>query len=387
MQALTEILYPYSVQEFLDEYWTRQAVLIFHARREKFERLFSWEKLTNLLNFHKIDYPELRLSLNGKVLDASENENLIQRCQEGATLIVNGVHRRIPEIATLTSQICYELGCGAQVNAYCSYPGKQGFSIHYDTHEVFILQIAGKKQWHIFPDTFKYPLSEHPSKNFPPPEEKPYLSGTLKPGDVLYIPRGHWHYAVAADEPSLHLTLGLHCQTGIDFLEWLVSELRQQEVWRQSLPLRTVTAPVEAQLNTLLQHLTKHLASENLPGDYIRYLDSLGKPIAKYSLPYQAGFNIFPDGINTRFSSKKFQRVQISELADANGYIIRISGKEITLKGITSTFAENAFTGESFSGNDVTNWLPDCDWDIDIVPLLSRLVIEEIIFVDTHSHS
>lgn len=384
MNSLINILKPYSLEEFLENNWTNKALFIRSEEQGKFKHLFSWEKLTYLLNFHEFNYPELRLALDGKVLDESENANLIERCQEGATLIINGVHKRIPEIAAFASEVKFALGYGVQVNAYCSWPGRQGFSSHYDTHEVFILQVDGRKQWYVFPDTIKYPLPEQKSSSFPPPEGEPYLSCILNPGDVLYIPRGHWHYAVALDEPSLHLTLGVHCKTGIDFLDWLVTELRQKEEWRKSLPLRMDTAPVSDRINTLIKDLNQHLADSHIDSEYLSYLDSLGKPIAKYSLPAQAGFNIFPNDAETRFKSPNFQPVRISELSNENGYKITTSGKEISLQGVPLSLIEKIFSGEYFSGNDILRWLPDFDWEIDIAPLLTRLVVEGIIFVDTN---
>ncbi|HEY9633346.1 MAG TPA: cupin domain-containing protein [Coleofasciculaceae cyanobacterium] len=387
MWSLVNILKPYSVEEFLKNNWTSKAVFISSEGHKKFNNLFSWEKLTYLLNFHEFDYPDLRLALNGKVLDESENANLIKWCQEGATLIINKVHKLIPEITAFTSEVKYDLGYSAQVNAYCSWPGKQGFSSHYDTHEAFILQVDGSKQWHVFPDTIKYPLSDQKSASFPPPEGEPYLSCTLNPGDVLYIPRGHWHYAVALENPSLHLTLGVHCKTGIDFIEWLVSELSKKEEWRKSLPLRTETAPINSHIDTLIQNLSQSIKTNNIGDEYIRYLDGLDKPLSKYSLPQQVGFNIFTKGTETKFKNAKFQRIGVSELSDGSGYRIIISGKEVSLKGVPSSLIENLFTGEIFTGNDVISWLPDFDWEIDIVPLLTRLVVEGIIFVDTTASS
>ncbi len=383
MRSLINILNPYSVEEFLKNNWTSKAVFISSEGHKKFDQLFSWEKLTYLLNFHEFHYPDLRLALDGKVLDKNDNANLIKLCQEGATLIVNKVHKLLPEITTFASEVKYDLGYGAQVNAYCSWPGRQGFSSHYDTHEVFVLQVDGKKKWHVFPDTIKYPLSEQKSASFPPPEGEPYLSCILNPGDVLYIPRGHWHYAVALDEPSLHLTLGLHCKTGIDFLEWLVNELRQKEAWRRSLPLRIETASVKVHVDSLIQDLNQYLAGSNIGQEYISYLDGLEKPMAKYSLPYQAGFNLFPQGTETKFTSPKFQQVRIVELSGDRGYKIIVSGKEVSLKGVDRSLIENLFTESPFTGRDVINWLPGFDWEIDIVPLLTRLVVEGIIFVDT----
>ncbi|MEC4817706.1 MAG: cupin, partial [Scytonema sp. PMC 1069.18] len=118
--------------------------------------------------------------------------------------------------------------------------------------------------------------------------------------------------------------------------------------------------------------------------EYISYLDSLSKPLATYSLPYQAGFNIFSQGTETKFRNSKFQRVKISELPDCSGYKVLVAGKEVSLKGVNISTVEKLFTTETFTGNDVISWLPDYDWEIDIAPLLSRLVTDSIIFVDTN---
>ncbi|MGQ4647065.1 JmjC domain-containing protein [Lyngbya aestuarii] len=383
MNSLINLLKPYSVEEFLNTHWTSKALFVPSGEKSKFAHLFSWEKLNYLLNFHQFKYPELRLALDGKVLDESKNKDITKLCQEGATLIVNQVNKFIPEIAAFATEVTYDLGYGTQVNSYCSWPGRQGFSSHYDTHEVFILQIEGRKEWHVFPDTFKYPLVDQKSASLTPPEGEPYLSCTLSPGDVLYIPRGHWHYAVALNEPSLHLTLGVHCQTGVDFLEWLIGELRQQEKWRRNLPLRLDKVPVESYLDSLKEDLDKYIYHNNIAHEYISYLDSLGRPIAKYSLPQQAGFNIFPQGTQTLFTVPALQRVTISELPEGNGCKIIVSGKEVSLKGVPRSFAETIFNKECFMGNEVMSWLPDYDWEIDIVPLLYRLVIEGIVFVET----
>jgi ribosomal protein L16 Arg81 hydroxylase len=381
MRSLANLLQPYNVQEFLDNNWTTKAVLIPSAGKENFAHLFSWEKLNYILNFHQLKYPDIRLAVGGKVLDETANENLIKSCRSGATLIINEVHKLIPEIAQFAAELKSDFGYPNQVNAYCSWPEKQGFSSHYDTHEVFILQVDGIKQWFVFEDTIKYPLKEQKSSSFPPPESEAYLSCILHPGDVLYIPRGHWHYAVACEEPSLHLTLGIHCKTGIDFLEWLVSELREQPEWRQSLPLRTKADAINTSVNNLISELHRYANSKNLADEYSSYLDSLGKPVAKYSLPHQAGFNIFPYGVQTKFRIPKFQRVRIHELSDGGGYKIVVAGKEVSLRGVTGKFMDNLFSTEFFTGEDVMDWLPDYDWEIDVVPLLSKLVVDGIIFV------
>ena len=59
----------------------------------------------------------------------------------------------------------------------------------------------------------------------------------LEKGDVLYVPRGHWHYAIAEDSVSLHVTVGITCRKGLAFLDWLSGELASEPVWRRNAPL------------------------------------------------------------------------------------------------------------------------------------------------------
>ncbi|NEP83130.1 MAG: cupin, partial [Okeania sp. SIO3B3] len=61
---------------------------------------------------------------------------------------------------------------------------------------------------------------------------------------------------------------------------------------------------------------------------------------------------------------------------------IIVSGKEVSIKGLSEKFVENLFSRETFTGKDVINLLPDYDWEIDIIPMLSKLVNQRIIFVE-----
>ena len=41
------------------------------------------------------------------------------------------------------------------------------------------------------------------------------------------------------------------------------------------------------------------------------------------------------------------------------------------------------FSRETFTGKDIINLLPEYDWEIDIMPMLSKLVSERVIFVES----
>ncbi|MEL7036102.1 MAG: cupin domain-containing protein [Cyanobacteria bacterium J06592_8] len=383
MKVLAKLLHPYPVGEFFDHHWTTQALRIPADEPHQFASLFSWETLNYLLNFSPLQYPDLRLALEGKVLDANEIQQLTHWLQQGATLIIDRVHEWVPDLAKWTAALRWELGYATQINAYASFPQKQGFSSHYDTHDVFILQIEGCKTWNVFSETLKFPLKDQKSVTLSPPEDPPYLNCMLSPGDVLYIPRGHWHYAVAGDTPSLHLTLGIHTKTGIDWLEWWANQLRNNEEWRASLPLPQDTVDLKQHLQQLSQSLSEDLIDSDRINEYIQYLNALGKPITKYSLPQQMGFNIFPQDQLTTFKTQPFQRVQIFDLPDVDSYRITTQGKEVFLTGVPRAVWEKLFQQSEFTGEEVLQWLPDFDWELDLVPLLTRLVQEGILVVES----
>ena len=118
MRSIASLLEPYNLQEFLDNNWASKAVVIPSEGKKNFAHLFSWEKLNYLLNFHPLKYPDIRLATGGKVLDESANENLMKSCQSGATLIINEVHKLIPEIAHFAAAIKSDFGYPNQVNAF-----------------------------------------------------------------------------------------------------------------------------------------------------------------------------------------------------------------------------------------------------------------------------
>src|SRR4029077_12022391 len=119
------------------------------------------------------------------------------------------------------TQLAAELGHPVQINAYVTPPDSQGFAAHYDTHDVFGLQISGSKRWTVHTPVIHDPLpgqvwEQHKSEVAARAAERPLIDTVLSPGDALYLPRGFLHSAVARGEVSIHLTVGVHPVTGYD---------------------------------------------------------------------------------------------------------------------------------------------------------------------------
>jgi Cupin superfamily protein len=304
--------------------------------------------------------------------------------RQGATLIVNGVHQRVPSVAKLAAQLRDDIGYETHINLYCSPADQRGFDCHYDTHDVLILQIEGEKKWFVYRETVLYPTSDIPSSKQMQPTEPPYLECVLKAGDLLYIPRGHWHYAVANEQPSLHLTVGIEPQTGLDWLRWITNDLQNNADWRQSLPMLEDDNQdgLEQQLLTLRQHLIETLQQPNTLHKYIDKLNYRKYPPLPVSLPAQMGTDIFPNQLMTRFAWSPLHRIRVKQISECR-YQIKIGAKQIDLKEIPETLVENLFNRDEFDLFDIIDWAPDLDLDADIAPLIEHLVLEGVLQVAT----
>ena len=115
-------------------------------------------------------------------------------------------------------------GFPTRSNAYVSFGGTGSFGAHWDTHDVVVLQLVGRKRWRVGPPTFPLPLPAHTSRRSG--EAAPSFSALdvlLEAGDLLYLPRGWWHEVTPLAEPSLHLSVGIYVPSVFDALGLAVS--------------------------------------------------------------------------------------------------------------------------------------------------------------------
>jgi hypothetical protein len=184
----------------------------------------------------------------------------------------------------------------------------------------------------------------------------------------------------------LHLTVGIECQTGIDWLNWLVQHVQDNPEWRQSLPaiVDDNTGALEQQLMTLRQQLIEALNHPDLLHQYRVDLSYRNHPPLPVSLPTQMGTDLFPNLFMTMFARSPLHRIRIQSLSEDH-YQVHVGSRKIDLKGISKILVENLFDRDEFSLLDVADWAPDLDLEADIAPILARLVSEGILQVKAAS--
>src|SRR4029453_5419729 len=165
----------------------------------------------------------------------------------GATIVLQSLQRYWAPLTAFSRDLELFLTHPVQVNAYLTPPASRGLGVHHDTHDVFVLQVHGRKLWQGWDAAVPFPLGHQ--KQLPPgaeaPSEEPQVSAELAPGDCLYVPRGFRHAARTAETASLHLTVGMLTRNWNDLLREVV-ELATEEAWfRESLPVGFASDPAE----------------------------------------------------------------------------------------------------------------------------------------------
>jgi hypothetical protein len=167
------------------------------------------------------------------VADQVSDDKLVALFADGATLVLQGLHRAWPPLIAFSQQLAGDLGHPVQVNAYVTPPQNRGFDDHYDVHDVFVLQVGGRKRWRIHAPVHPIPLRDQPwtahrAAIREAAGTEPLLDVVLNPGDCLYLPRGQLHAATALGGISTHLTVGVHPWTRWSLAEELVAEAMDQ---------------------------------------------------------------------------------------------------------------------------------------------------------------
>jgi ribosomal protein L16 Arg81 hydroxylase len=289
-----QVLAPIGAARFLSENWTKKPLYL-NGEAGRFERLFAWSDLNQILTWHSPPQPQVRLFQEGVMVDVRRYIDgpvgnlrlnpggLIAMLAQGATMIMDGVQEVSPTVHDLTSSFEDALGCPCAANLYAGWRTQRGFNVHWDAHEAFVLQLSGRKRWQVFGQTRIDPLADD-IETAQPPKTPPIWEGVLSDGDVLYLPRGFWHVAFPLDEPSLHMTWSAHTFTGAEFLQWWAPLLRRHPEARRSLTGLADPKERKAYAAKLAALLAASVEADPL-GQFVRTRQSVRRPKPRITLP------------------------------------------------------------------------------------------------------
>ncbi len=281
--TFADILAPVLPDTFFAEYHGRKALHV-PGNADKFAQVMSWAKLNALLNMTAMwTSRSFEMALDGALLpardycrpavdhgsgapsqqpDAARVTALLER---GASLLLNDIDTFNPGLSAVAQALEQTLESRVQANLYCSAAERQAFSSHFDSHDVYAMHVEGEKLWRIYEGRLDNPVA-HPAFKGQPQSFHENAKGKiaaeilLKPGDLLYIPRGTYHDALARTDGTIHVAFGAVAVIGLDFVSGIFERAVHDSAFRGDLPRRHAPGG-EAAFDRHMQNLTERLAA------------------------------------------------------------------------------------------------------------------------------
>ncbi|MFZ5844388.1 MAG: cupin domain-containing protein [Pseudomonadota bacterium] len=284
LDGFAGLIAPLTVEQFFSEYWERKAFYLPRNREGYFDSLLSLEQLDEIIGSRVLRQPDIRLAKSGRVFkfeefakDSVANRNaVLQEFSAGATIILEHLNRHHLPLGQLLTQCEADLHIPFRANVYLTPANSQGFSPHWDTHDVLVLQVAGSKQWSVYDSPLRLP---HEEQKYSPDWVKQaslIRDVTMRPGDVLFLPRGYIHSAKCTDELSLHITIGMRSFTVRDLVMHALKKatleedgLRGVALFRENFGTDRLE-PLRETLHNVVDKLDLNEALESIYSSFIR---------------------------------------------------------------------------------------------------------------------
>ncbi|GAB3183657.1 cupin superfamily protein [Micromonospora palomenae] len=363
-----------------------------------FTDLLSPADADDLLSRRGLRTPFLRVAKDGQLVPAARytggggagaeitdqvlDEKVLELYASGATLVLQGLHRTWPALVDFARDLGAALSQPLQVNAYLTPAGSQGFATHYDTHDVFVLQVDGRKHWRIHPPVLPDPLEQQPwggrADEVAATADGPAaLDVVLAPGDALYLPRGWLHSAQAQESSSLHLTVGIRALTRYAMVEELLTLAAEDPRLRAGLPFGTDVADpdaVEPELTETVEALRDWLLRVD-PAAVAARLRQRAWPAARPApiRPLAQAAALAALAADSRIAPRAGLRWQLTA-TDDHRVALRLPDRTITLPGTCEPAVRTLLTGTVTRVGD----LPGLDDDADRLVLARRLLREAV---------
>ena len=376
---------PVPTAEFDRDYYERR---LLHVRRESpayYAELLSPADLDTVLGTHSAGHRDVSLVRGDGNVPPGDYTNdagrvqpleVARRFDEGATVVFNQLHKRVPALARLCVALGRRFSSRVQTNVYLTPPDAQGFAPHWDTHDVFVLQISGTKRWTIYDTPVRLPLRGQRFRPGTPPGD---VSDELElgPGGAVYLPRGLMHSARSTGEASLHVTLGLTAFTWAELLVESVSAAAiENESLRRNLPpgFAREEFPAAERERLFAEKLAivqsgfdpeavwRRFADEVLAADVPLFTDLLGQRLRG-------------DRLTPRSRVRRRDGLLTEAVAGGETCLLRFCGRELRLPAAVWPALRFAATADEFAVED----LPDCLDAEGKLTLVTRLVREGVL--------
>ncbi len=384
---LDTLLDPVTSEEFFGKHIFTEPLFV-KGSVDKFANLFTWESLNRILSYSRHDPMRVHVNKVGAAADELQFTHhvrnvrgedilridvpaLYRLLREGATLVVDAVNEVDPVIATLSEELASLFATSrATTVLFASFGHTPGFAVHWDSRDVYALQVEGQKHWSVYEPSRVAPLGRGDA--FVPGSGEPgplWWEGTMQRGDLLYIPRGWWHVVTSTDAPSLHLNLGFAPLTGVDFLTWLSEEFQAEGFMRKDMPRFASPEALEEYRRALVSKIAARL-HESCIDDFLTAQRANMLPQTHVSLPL---------GIGPQYASPEpTHRVRLVtpsvRVTGVNGSLaLRGGGRETAIPVWARPLTDRLCSGTSASVAELADTVRDVPLE-DVCSLVALLI-------------
>jgi ribosomal protein L16 Arg81 hydroxylase len=314
--VLATLLSPKAADDFLTQCWPKRP-FVTQSDPARWPAALRGEELASVQNLAKRYRGSLRFT-HGRKSDQMIQIDRVDPAilfEMGLTLNFEDIGPYVPGAPEFLRGLEAELGLneGALVMSAFASPHQDGLGCHYDAQDVISIQLIGTKRFHYAPVkevAMPYGTQYIPGgkpydemyaqvqNGFPENKNVKFETAEMKPGTVLFLPRGTWHYTEAG-EPSLSLSLTISPPTLLDCameqIRWL---LLQDSAWREPLYGATANGAMHENLRAHTQRLLERLpqlVSSLLPEDLLQAPIPVAKRLDQIS--EKTRFQRIPDAV------------------------------------------------------------------------------------------
>ena len=278
------------------------------------------------------EYSSLSLEASGQFMrpDPEKVQNWVSK---GASIILNDIDKANSGLINISNQLQDITNGRCQGNLYFSMQSRQAFGPHCDVHDVFAIHFEGEKVWNIYENIENNPIN-HPLFKYSP-EERIKKAGrmidqiTLKPGDLLYLPRGQYHDALASKSGSIHIAFGLTYFKPIDLMGVIWEKLILNDFMRTDFNKNST----KNNLKTLSKELEKIIDNDQTKEVLFDSIQKWPYKIKNYSLNHIVSegrkyrvsklIKIEKNGLQTYLTNGKDKVMIPKDYLDVTTYILK----------------------------------------------------------------
>ena len=259
----------------------------------------------NIIPFTKFSTEGIDLGFSKISPDPIQVESYIKK---GASLVLDDLIYLSREIQLLANDLQIITNGKCQANLYFSMQSHQAFAPHYDTHDVFALHCEGEKVWNIYENFEQDPINHRIFKNSL--DERTKKSGKiidqilLRPGDLLYLPRGQFHDALASKNGAIHIAFGITYMKPLDLFQYYWENYIINEYFRTDIRELNSIDQVKETHSKITNELNKIINNRDLYEHSLKFFQNWPYKLVGYDIE-----KIVTEGVQYQVSEK----ISISE--------------------------------------------------------------------------